>query len=66
LAVYIPRMFAHGFQTLEEGTEVFYQMSEFYTPNLSTGLRYNDPRLGIEWPLAMTAISDRDQTWALL
>jgi dTDP-4-dehydrorhamnose 3,5-epimerase len=43
LALYIPRMFAHGFQTLEEGTEVFYQMSEFYTPRLATGLRMTIP-----------------------
>ena len=65
-ALYIPGMFAHGFQTLEEGTEVFYQMSEFYAPTMATGVRYDDPKLGINWPLAVTSISDRDQTWALL
>ena len=65
-ALYIPEMFAHGFQTLEDGTEVFYQMSEFYTPELAKGLRYDDPKLGIRWPLPVTCISDRDEKWALL
>jgi dTDP-4-dehydrorhamnose 3,5-epimerase len=65
-ALYIPEMFAHGFQTLEGGTEVFYQMSEFYAPDLAAGLRYNDPKLGIAWPLAVNSISDKDQRWALL
>jgi dTDP-4-dehydrorhamnose 3,5-epimerase len=66
LALYIPEMFAHGFQTLEDGTEVFYQMSEFYAPKLARGLRYDDPKLGINWPLSVTSISDRDQAWVLL
>jgi dTDP-4-dehydrorhamnose 3,5-epimerase len=66
LALYIPMMFAHGFQTLEEGTEVFYQMSEFYTPKLAQGLRYDDPKLGIQWPLPVTSISDQDLNWTLL
>src|SRR5580704_17384519 len=61
LALYIPAMFAHGFQALEDGTEVFYQMSEFYAPKLSRGIRYNDPKLGIKWPHSVTSISDRDQ-----
>jgi dTDP-4-dehydrorhamnose 3,5-epimerase len=65
-ALYIPEMFAHGFQTLEDGTEAFYQMSEFYAPDLSTGIRYDDPKLGIKWPLAVALISDKDQAWALL
>jgi dTDP-4-dehydrorhamnose 3,5-epimerase len=65
-ALYIPKMFAHGFQTLEDGTEVFYQMSEFYAPKLAKGLRYDDPKLGIRWPLPVTSISDKDQTWPLL
>src|SRR5580700_10581881 len=58
LALYIPGMFAHGFQTLEDGTEVFYQMSEFYAPKLSRGIRYNDPKLGVKWPLPVASISD--------
>jgi len=59
-------MFAHGFQTLEEGTEVFYQMSEFYAPKLARGFRYDDPKLGIKWPLPVTSISGQDLNWRLL
>jgi dTDP-4-dehydrorhamnose 3,5-epimerase len=66
LALYIPEMFAHGFQALEDSTEVFYQMSEFYAPKLARGIRYDDPKLGISWPLAVASVSDKDQTWALL
>jgi dTDP-4-dehydrorhamnose 3,5-epimerase len=66
LALYIPGMFAHGFQALEDGTEVFYQMSEFYAPKLGRGLRYDDPRLGINWPLPVTSISDQDLSWSFL
>jgi dTDP-4-dehydrorhamnose 3,5-epimerase len=65
-ALYIPERFAHGFQTLEDGTEVFYQMSEFYVPKLSTGIRFDDPKLEIKWPLPVASISDRDQNWTLL
>jgi dTDP-4-dehydrorhamnose 3,5-epimerase len=66
LALYIPQMFAHGFQTLEDGTEIFYQMSEFYAPKLKRGLRYNDPKLGINWPLSVASISEQDLGWPLL
>src|SRR5271165_2413947 len=66
LALYIPEMFAHGFQTLEEGTEVFYQMSEFYAPKLARGIRYDDSKLGIKWPFPVTSISDQDLSWTLL
>jgi dTDP-4-dehydrorhamnose 3,5-epimerase len=65
-ALYIPEMFAHGFQTLEEGTEVFYQMSQFYAPKLAQGIRYNDPKIGIKWPMPVTSISDLDLNWTLL
>jgi dTDP-4-dehydrorhamnose 3,5-epimerase len=65
-ALYIPEMFAHGFQTLEEGTEVFYQMSQFYAPKLARGIRYDDPKIGIKWPLPVTSISDPDLNWTLL
>ena len=65
-ALYIPSMFAHGFQTLEDGTEVFYQMSEFYAPKLARGIRYDEVKLGIKWPLRVTAISDQDRSWAML
>lgn len=66
LALYIPEMFAHGLQTLEDGTEVFYQMSEYYEPALSRGLRYDDPKLGIKWPMEVTAVSEQDRGWPLL
>ncbi len=65
-AIYVPEMFAHGFQTLEPDTEVFYQISEYYTPEASAGLRYNDPQLGIHWPLPVTVVSEKDATWPLL
>ena len=65
-ALYIPEMFAHGFQTMEDGTEVFYQMSEFYAPELAVGLRYDDPQLRISWPLPVVSLSDRDRTLPLL
>jgi dTDP-4-dehydrorhamnose 3,5-epimerase len=64
-ALYVPEMFAHGFQTLEDGTEVFYQMSEFYSPDRSTGLRYDDPKIGIKWPLPVASISEKDLRWPL-
>jgi dTDP-4-dehydrorhamnose 3,5-epimerase len=65
-ALYIPAMFAHGFQAMEDATEVFYQMSEFYAPKLARGIRYNDPKLRIAWPLPVTSISDQDLSWSLL
>ena len=65
-ALYIPGMFAQGFQSLQDGSEVFYQMSEFYSPELARGLRYNDPKLGIDWPLPILLISEKDKGWALL
>ena len=61
--LYIPKLFAHGFQTLEDDTEIFYQMSEFYEPAASKGLRWNDPRLGITWPLGERIISSRDGSY---
>jgi dTDP-4-dehydrorhamnose 3,5-epimerase len=58
--LYIPKRFAHGFQTLEDGTEIFYQMSEFYAPEAARGLRWNDPRLAITWPEDDRIISQKD------
>lgn len=66
LALYVPEMFAHGYQALTDNTEIIYQVSEFYTPNQERGLRYDDPALGIEWPLPITEISDKDANWDLL
>jgi dTDP-4-dehydrorhamnose 3,5-epimerase len=61
--LYIPEGLAHGFQTLQEDTELFYQMSEFYVPGSARGLRWDDPAFTIEWPLPITAISDRDRSY---
>ena len=65
-SLYVPPMFAHGFQTLLDHTEVLYQVSERYTPGQERGLRYDDPVLGLKWPLPVTAISDKDASWPLL
>jgi len=64
-ALYIPDMFAHGYQALTDGAEVAYQVSEFYTPGYERGVRYDDPAFGIEWPLPATVISEKDAAWAL-
>ena len=59
--LYVPEGFAHGFQTLEDNTVVFYQMSEFYHPECARGVRWNDPAFGIEWPIKQLVISSKDQ-----
>ena len=62
--IYIPKGFAHGFQTLVDKTEIFYQMSTFYHPDSSRGVRWNDPAFGIQWPETDRVIlSDRDRVW---
>ena len=58
-----PRGFAHGFQTLEDDTEVFYQMSQFYSPAHSRGVRYDDPAFGIQWKIADPVMADRDRSY---
>lgn len=65
-ALYIPERFAHGYQVLQDKTEISYQAGEFYTPGSEGGLLYNDPRLEISWPLPVTMISERDAGWAPL
>jgi len=65
-ALYVPRRFAHGYQVLEDDTETTYLVSEFYTPGSEGGLRFDDPRLAIEWPLPVTEVSDKDRSWPLL
>jgi dTDP-4-dehydrorhamnose 3,5-epimerase len=62
-ALFVPEGFAHGFQTLEDNSEVFYQMSEFYSAEHQRGLRYNDPAFGINWPTDVMVISDRDRNY---
>jgi len=61
--LFVPEGFAHGFQTLEDNSEVFYQMSEFYSAEHQRGLRYNDPAFGINWPTDVMVISDRDRNY---
>jgi dTDP-4-dehydrorhamnose 3,5-epimerase len=63
-ALYVPKGFAHGFQTLTDNAEVYYQMSTFYEPGYASGLRWNDPAFKIDWPAALTVIADRDRTYA--
>jgi dTDP-4-dehydrorhamnose 3,5-epimerase len=63
---YVPEGFAHGFLTLEDETEVVYQVSEFYAPESEEGLRYDDPALDIDWPISVQVISDKDRSWPLL
>ena len=62
-ALYIPKGFAHGFQTLADDTEVAYQISAFYAPAAADGVRYDDPAFAIAWPHPMTALSPRDRAW---
>jgi len=64
--LYVPAGIAHGFQCLANLSEVFYQMSEFYFPDLARGLRWNDPRVGINWPIENPMLSDRDSGLPLL
>jgi dTDP-4-dehydrorhamnose 3,5-epimerase len=65
-ALYVPERFAHGYQVLADGTETSYQVGEFYSPPDERALRYDDPRLGLEWPLPVTVISDKDRQAPLL
>jgi dTDP-4-dehydrorhamnose 3,5-epimerase len=61
--VYIPEGFSHGFMTLKDDTEVFYQMSQFYAPESGFGIRWNDPFFGVIWPDEVAVISDRDMNY---
>jgi dTDP-4-dehydrorhamnose 3,5-epimerase len=61
--IYIPEGFAHGFQTLEDNSEVAYQMSEFWAPECSRGVRWNDPAFDIYWPPAERIIAAKDQAY---
>jgi dTDP-4-dehydrorhamnose 3,5-epimerase len=62
-ALYVPERFAHGYQALRDGTDTSYQVGEFYSPNAEGGLRYDDPQLGLQWPLPVSAISSKDQAF---
>ena len=65
-ALYVPERFAHGYQVLEDITETSYQVGEFYTPEAEGGLRHDDPRLGLTWPLPVTEITEKDRASPLL
>jgi dTDP-4-dehydrorhamnose 3,5-epimerase len=58
--LYIPKGFAHGFQTLEDNTEIIYDISQTYNPEYSKGIKWNDKIIGIKWPLEVTMISKKD------
>jgi len=62
-ALFVPEGFAHGFVTLRDATDVFYQMGRAHVPGAARGLRWDDPRIGIRWPRPPAVISERDRTW---
>lgn len=64
--LYVPRGFAHGYQTLEDGTEVSYQVSEYYHPESEGTLLWNDPAVGIKWPILEVTLSEKDRNAAPL
>ena len=64
--MYIPEGCAHGYITLTDDSEIAYQTSKAYAPDAATGVRYDDPALGIEWPVPIEVISEQDRGWALL
>ncbi len=66
LALYIPEMTAHGFLTLADDTDVFYQMGAVYAPEYAHGLRYDDPSIGIQWREPVRVIAPKDLDWPLL
>ena len=65
-AIYVPDNFAHGNQALTDAAELFYLMGGAYTPGFERAVRYDDPAIGIEWPLPVTVIDQKDQSWPLL
>ena len=66
LTMYVPKGFAHGYQALTDGATVFYMVSAYYAPEAEGGLRFDDPRLSIAWPRAVSDVSDKDAKWPLL
>jgi dTDP-4-dehydrorhamnose 3,5-epimerase len=63
--LFVPENCAHGYQTLEDNTEMHYMTSAYYTADAARGVRYDDPAFAIKWPLASTAVSDQDRNWPL-
>jgi dTDP-4-dehydrorhamnose 3,5-epimerase len=64
--LYVPEHCAHGYQTLEDGAEIYYMTSAFYTPTAVHGVRFDDPAFAIQWPLDASVISDQDRNWPLV
>lgn len=64
--LYVPENCAHGCQTLAESSEIYYLTSAFYAPDAVRGVRFDDPAFNIQWPLAVTAISEQDRNWPLV
>ena len=64
--LYLPEHCGHGYQTLVDNTEMHYMASEFYTASAARGVRYDDPAFKIQWPLALTVISEQDRSWPLV
>jgi dTDP-4-dehydrorhamnose 3,5-epimerase len=64
--MYVPEQCAHGYQTLEGDTEMYYMASAYYTPSAVRGVRFDDPAFSIQWPLAVTAVSEQDRSWPLV
>jgi dTDP-4-dehydrorhamnose 3,5-epimerase len=64
--LYIPAGFAHGYQALTDDAELIYLVSEFYAPDAEGGLRFDDPAIGINWPLEISAVSEKDSGWPLI
>lgn len=64
--LFVPQHCAHGFQALEDCTEVYYMASEYYAPGSVRGVRFDDPAFDIRWPLPATAVSDQDRSWPLV
>jgi len=63
--LFVPELCAHGYQTLEEGTEMYYMTSAVYTHSAVRGVRFDDPVFNIRWPVGVTAVSDQDRNWPL-
>jgi dTDP-4-dehydrorhamnose 3,5-epimerase len=64
--LYVPEQCAHGFQCIEENSEVMYMTSAFYAPESCRGARFDDPAFNIQWPLPVSAISEQDRSWPLM
>lgn len=64
--LFVPEGCGHGYQTLEDNTEMYYMASEFYTPGAARGVRYDDPAFSIDWPMQATVVSDQDRKWPLV